>query len=313
MGDPTEEVRSPWSKAVRSLDEVEAAAWHEAARGGRLDLFERIAVTCAGQLGLRPLTPPAGFGPDRGAGQGAPPVLSADDLIESDGTILEFAVQFGLDVAAVTDEQRSTVLRLLGDQVAAVTAVIFVMDFLPRARAALRALGGDCLGLGREDGQTGREDQPIWDALGRLVRIVPRLDALDPVTTELIRLRGARQHQCRLCKSLRSRPALLAGADESTFSEVDTYETSPLPPFQKAALAFTDAMIWTPGRLEASAPRLRELASVEQCVEVVLDVTRNALNKIAVALGADAAHVDEGIEIYDIDADGELLYGLTLG
>ena len=48
-------------------------------------------------------------------------------------------------------------------------------------------------------------------------------------------------------------------------------------------------------------------------MELVLDVTRNALNKIAVALGADAAHVDEGIEIYDITADGGLVYGLTLG
>ena len=46
--------------------------------------------------------------------------------------------------------------------------------------------------------------------------------------------------------------------------------------------------------------------------ELVLDVTRNALNKIAVALGADAAHVEDGIEIYDVDADGELVYGLTL-
>ena len=41
-------------------------------------------------------------------------------------------------------------------------------------------------------------------------------------------------------------------------------------------------------------------------------MTRNALNKIAVALGADAAHVEDGIEIYDIDAAGELVYGLTL-
>ena len=164
-----------------------------------------------------------------------------------------------------------------------------------------------------EGQQSEREDSPSGTRSAALVRIVPRLDALDPVTSELIRLRGARQHQCRLCKSLRSRPALLAGADEATFSEVDVYEASALPPLQKAALAFTDAMIWTPGRLEASAPRLRELASVEQCAELVLDVTRNALNKIAVALGADAAHVDEGIEIYDIDADGELVYGLTLG
>ena len=44
----------------------------------------------------------------------------------------------------------------------------------------------------------------------------------------------------------------------------------------------------------------------------MLDVTRNALNKIAVALGADAAHVEDGVEIYDIGPDGTLVYGLTL-
>jgi len=41
-------------------------------------------------------------------------------------------------------------------------------------------------------------------------------------------------------------------------------------------------------------------------------VTRNALNKVAVALGADAAHVENGIEIYDVGPDGELQYGLAL-
>jgi len=41
-------------------------------------------------------------------------------------------------------------------------------------------------------------------------------------------------------------------------------------------------------------------------------VTRNALNKIAVALGADAPHVDEGIEVYDIGPDGSLVYGVPL-
>jgi len=42
----------------------------------------------------------------------------------------------------------------------------------------------------------------------------------------------------------------------------------------------------------------------------VLDVTRNALNKVAVALAADAAHVEDGVEIYDIEPDGSLVYGL---
>jgi hypothetical protein len=71
-------------------------------------------------------------------------------------------------------------------------------------------------------------------------------------------------------------------------------------------------MIWTPARITGSVPRLLEWFSPAQSVELVFDVTRNALNKIAVALEADAAHVDEGIEIYDLDAEGNPLYGLTL-
>ena len=242
--------------------------------------------------------------------------MSREALSATDRDLLDFALQFSVDVSSVSDRQRRDLFRLLGDQAATFTAAVFVMDFLPRTRAALEAVAaGEGPGAGdvpQGERGAGSPDLPIWDALTTLIREVPRLDALDPVTSELVRLRGARQHQCRLCQSLRSRPALVAGADEDLFLQVDDYEISILEPLQKAALAFTDAMIWTPAHLEAEARRLAGLASAEQRVEVVLDVTRNALNKIAVALGADAAHVEDGIEIYDVDAGGELVYGLTL-
>ncbi len=38
---------------------------------------------------------------------------------------------------------------------------------------------------------------------------------------------------------------------------------------------------------------------------------RNAGNKIAVALAADAPNVSEGVEIYDIGPDGTLTQGLA--
>jgi alkylhydroperoxidase family enzyme len=298
--------------AAGALDQVEAAAWSEAWRSGRIELAELISVTCARQLGVPPLTPPSWFRPGRGTGRDDSPPGPADRLSEMDGTILEFAVQFGVDVSAITDGQRGALCQQLGDQVAAVAAIVFVMDFVPRTRAALDAVVGEGHRIERPAAGPTPEDLPIWDALDAFIRAVPQLDALDPVTSELVRLRGARQHQCRLCQSLRSRPALLAGADEDMFSEVDSYESGSLPPLQKAALAFTDTMIWTPGHMETSAARLREHASEAQRVELVLDVTRNALNKIAVALAADSAHREEGIEIYDVDPDGGLVYGLTL-
>ena len=50
--------------------------------------------------------------------------------------------------------------------------------------------------------------------------------ALDPVTSELVRLRGAAQHNCRLCKSLREGTALDAGGSETLYDEIDRFETS---------------------------------------------------------------------------------------
>ena len=49
----------------------------------------------------------------------------------------------------------------------------------------------------------------------------------------------------------------------------------------------------------------REHFSVQQARELTLDVLRNASNKIAVALKADAPRVEHGTERYVIDAEGQ--------
>ena len=54
------------------------------------------------------------------------------------------------------------------------------------------------------------------------------------------------------------------------------------------------------------------LQAQQTLVELVLDIMRNAANKIAVAFRADEAHVTEGVEYYDVDDDGQLVYGLTI-
>ncbi len=90
-----------------------------------------------------------------------------------------------------------------------------------------------------------------------------------------------------------------------------TSPTSDLTDAQKAALALTDALIWPPAHLpEEVLADVRAHLTPAQAVELVLDVMRNAGNKIAVALGADDPNVTEGIEIYDINPDGTLSYGL---
>jgi alkylhydroperoxidase family enzyme len=220
--------------------------------------------------------------------------------------VAEFAEQFGVDVSAVSDRQREALTSSLGAATLGAVVQMFVADFLPRVRNGLEVLG---LPVGWVP------DQPVWDAgidaadllFNRLLPGVGRLRSLDPVTSEVVRLRGATAHNCRLCKSLREGHALDAGGSESMYEDIEHYESSELlTDAQKAALRYTDALIWSPARISpAVASGVREHFSQEQARELTLDVMRNASNKIAVALKADAARVEEGTERYFIDADGQ--------
>ncbi len=53
---------------------------------------------------------------------------------------------------------------------------------------------------------------------------------------------------------------------------------------------------------------MREHFSEDEAVELTLDVMRNASNKIAVSLAADAPRVEHGTERYMIDADGQTVF-----
>ncbi|MET0701028.1 MAG: carboxymuconolactone decarboxylase family protein, partial [Mycobacterium sp.] len=128
------------------------------------------------------------------------------------------------------------------------------------------------------------------------------------VTTEIVRLRGAVQHNCRLCRSRREVGALEAGGTESLYDDIERYETSDLLSARhKAALRYVDALIWTPAQISADvAAGVRAHFSDDEAIELTLDVMRNATNKIAVALGGDAPNVDDGVEHYLLDVDGQV-------
>ena len=53
---------------------------------------------------------------------------------------------------------------------------------------------------------------------------------------------------------------------------------------------------------------MREHFADAEAAELTLDVMRNASNKIAVSLAADAPRVAEGIERYHIDAEGQTVF-----
>jgi len=294
-------------EAFGSLARLEAAAW----RAGDPILLREAAERCGALLDLDPLRPPARAAVRRVL----TPVAPLPDRARR--AALGFTRQFCLDVAALDEMTRVEMTEALGPVAFDFVQAVFVFDYTPRVRAALAALSDGTDGLAPDPAATEGVDPDahgsLWEALDAFLGAVGRLRRLDPVTSELVRLRGARQHNCRLCQSLRSRAAIREGADDRLFGLVDRPAADDLSSRHRAALALTDAVIWHPARLD---PRLvaevRSELSADERTELVLDVMRNAANKIAVALHADAPHVASGVEIYDIDDDGRSVYGLSL-
>jgi alkylhydroperoxidase family enzyme len=95
---------------------------------------------------------------------------------------------------------------------------------------------------------------PADALLNRFTGAVGAMRGLDPLTTEVIRLRGAAQHNCRLCRSLRESAALEAGGSESLYGDIEAYQASQrLTEAHKAALGYVDALIWTPAAVDEAA------------------------------------------------------------
>lgn len=260
--------------------------------GGRLNALVRQA--CARALSLPPL-------PFEGeAGALAP---------EAESAAAEFAEQFSVDVSSVTAEERSGLLRTLGEDAFRAVVLMYIADFVPRVRAGVEALGQ--FGGSWERIEWDHSSDPADVVFNGFLPAVARLTALDPLTSEIVRLRGAGQHNCRLCKSLREGTAMDAGGSESLYGDIERYETSPaLSERHKAALRYVDALIWTPANITPDvAAGVGRHFSDDEAAELTLDVMRNASNKIAVALAADAPRVREGTERYLILADGSTQYG----
>ena len=222
----------------------------------------------------------------------------------------DFAEQFSIDVSAITVDQRAGLLSSLGDNAFRGVVGMYLADFIPRVRAGLEALGIPApwaAGPVRWD----RSSEPADVVFNVFLPSVGRLRALDPVTSEVVRLRGAMAHNCRLCKSLREGHALDAGGSETLYGDVERYETSErLTDPQKTALRYADALIWSPARIQPEvAAGVREHFSDAEARELTFDVMRNASNKIAVSLGADAPRVEHGTERYLIAADGQTVFG----
>jgi alkylhydroperoxidase family enzyme len=267
--------------------DVASAGGTESRSGSGRDALERYAPDAATAFAMVVAVRPSGV---------------HDELLEAPA-VRAFAEQFRIDVSGVDDELRRALAEETRAHQVAVVQMIWISDVAPRLYAVLDQL------FGPSEWPTQRRIpvRDVWGVIDEFMRTVARHAALDPTVTELVRLRGAREHDCRLCQSRRAVAAISAGADEAMFGAVDHYEKSDLPEPTKAALALTDAIIWTPSAVPDDViGRVREHLSDAQAVEVVLDVIRNATNKIAVALGTDVPEVTEGVQLFVTDADGIL-------
>ncbi|MDG4667533.1 carboxymuconolactone decarboxylase family protein [Mycobacterium sp. 236(2023)] len=253
-----------------------------------------IRLTCGRALSLAPLPSPADL---------------PDGRTDEEAVLVAFAEQFTVDVTGIGDNQRACFVEAFGDNAFRVVVAIFLADFVPRVWA-----GCEALGLGKPgftaDVKFDRETDPVGKLLGGFVPAVARLHEVDPVTTEVVRLRGAEAHNCRLCKSLREGHALDAGGSEDMYVQIADYESAAdLTEAHRAALRYVDALVWTPSRIEPDvADGMRKHFSEKQIFEITLDVMRNACNKIAVSMAADEARVAEGTERYEVDEQGQTIF-----
>ncbi|MCV7154569.1 carboxymuconolactone decarboxylase family protein [Mycolicibacterium pyrenivorans] len=253
-----------------------------------------IRLTCGRALSLPPLPSPVDL---------------PDERSEEQSVLVAFAEQFAVDVTGIGENQRKRFLEITGDNAFRTVVTIFIADFVPRVWAGCEALDVGKPGFTPEVAWDHGTD-PVGALLNDFVPAVARMRDLDAITTEVVRLRGAEAHNCRLCKSLREGHALDAGGSEDMYRQIADFETADgLSDAHKAALRYVDALIWSPSQVSPEvAAGVRKHFSGKQMLELTLDVMRNAANKIAVSLAADAPRVADGTERYEVDEAGQTVF-----
>lgn len=223
--------------------------------------------------------------------------------------VVAFSEQFVIDVGGTTEDMRAELAERFGaDGAKALVTGIYVVEFTQRLQLIAGRLLDDAEapadGAGvLADGADGVDVSPAG-LLNAYQAAVMRGSALDPVTTELVRMRCARTHHCRICQTLRLADARAAGVDEAMTAKVDFYERSDLPERAKVALRVTDAFITQPDRLsDAVAEQARAWFGPAELAWIALSITKWSTQKIQVALGTD------GADRLVTDADGVALFG----
>jgi hypothetical protein len=218
-----------------------------------------------------------------------------------------FAGQMVTDVASMTAGVRAAGLAELVGGASAFVLAVWTEEMTLRTHTAWREMFDEEW----HPAPISTESDP-WAAHETFLLEVAKLQALDPVTSELVRLRGARAHDCRLCQSRRNVSAIDLAGGTDLFDERDPRQISEA---QALALQVVNAFVWQPIRWpDGLGAEVLDALGPAAATELILDIVRNAANKIAVAFDADDPQVATGVEYYDIDVStGELRYDVKPG
>jgi AhpD family alkylhydroperoxidase len=223
---------------------------------------------------------------------------------------LAFTEQFLMDVGGTDATARAGLVEHFGaDGARALVSAIYVVEFTQRLQLiAARVLDDDAWSPALVSAPPVGDASPA-DLLKEYQATVMRGNTLDPMTTELIRLRCARTHRCRICQTLRLADARAAGVDEEITAQIDFYERSDLPDRAKVALRVTDAFIIRPDLLsDTVAEQARMSFEPAELASLCLGITKWSTQKIHVALGTDGADGletdDDGVALLSFDETG---------
>jgi alkylhydroperoxidase family enzyme len=236
------------------------------------------------------------------------PTVPGTPLLEATAALTD---QFLVYAPGVTEALLAPVRTLLGeDGLEAFVQALYVLDQATRLRLVHDQLFGRAATHDVPDRAPMDGSPPLPLALSSLHAEVMLLSGLDKLTSEIIRLRAASYHQCKLCASLRLEHQGVVVVDESLASRVARNDVADLPAAQVLALRYADGHMVNPKALEPDLVRsLVDHFSRAQIVEMTLDVSQWNQQKILVALGTDTAVSEGGLTPLTFDADGHIVHG----
>jgi AhpD family alkylhydroperoxidase len=291
-------------EAAHLLDQVNERAW----RTVEPALLEIIRLRVAWLIGNEGAQRTVAIPADKV--DSLPSYATSERFTPAERACLAFAEQFVMDVGGTTpDSVDDLAAQLGGDQVRDFVTALYVVEFTQRLQMTSGALLKPLSGRSPAGPAIVESRSPLREMLRQYQNAVVLGDALDPVTTELVRLRCARTHRCRICQTLRLADAKAAGVDDAITDKIDFYERSDLPERHKTALRVTDAFITRPDTLTgAVVEQARSSFAQEELAELCLDITKWSTQKIHVALGTDGADAlptnEAGVTLFDFDRSG---------